>query len=69
MLAGNDETNQNKNNMTQKFFDALERRDRQFDELLQQNRKHFGELLEQNRHLISVIENMTGTTFKQSNVG
>lgn len=59
MLAEKDAINQTKNDMTQeKFFDALERRDKQFDELL-----------EQNSRLISVIENMTGTTIKQSHVG
>lgn len=59
MFAEKDEINQTKNDMTQeKFFDALERRDKQFDELL-----------EQNSRLISVIENMTGTPIKQSRVG
>lgn len=59
MLAQNDSTNPTKNDMTQEnFFDALKRRDRQFDELL-----------EQNSRLISVIENMTGTAFKQTKAG
>lgn len=44
--------------MTQKFFDELEQRNNQFNELL-----------EQNSRLISVIENMTGTSSKQSHVG
>lgn len=58
MLTENDETNQTKSDMTQKFFEELEQRNKQFNELL-----------EQNSRLISVIENMTGTTFKQSKVG
>ena len=58
MLAVKDEPNQIKNDMTQKFFEELEQRNKQFNELL-----------EQNSRLISVIENMTGTSFKQSHVG
>jgi len=58
MLTGKDNTNQIKNDMTQKFFDELEQRNNQFNELL-----------EQNSRLISVIENMTGTSSKQSHVG
>lgn len=56
MLAGNDNSNQTEIDMMQEnFFDALKRRDQQFDELL-----------EQNSRLISVIESLTGTAFKQS---
>lgn len=59
MMAENDSSNQTKIDMIQEnFFDALKRRDRQFDELL-----------EQNSRLISVIENLTETSFKQSQVG
>ena len=58
MLTGKDNTNQIKSDMTQKFFDELEQRNNQFNELL-----------EQNSRLISVIENMTGTSSKQSHVG
>lgn len=58
MLTVKDESNPTKNDMTQKFFEELEQRNKQFNELL-----------EQNSRLISVIENMTGTSFKQSHVG
>lgn len=59
MLAGNDNSNQTEIDMMQEnFFDALKRRDQQFDELL-----------EQNSRLISVIESLTGTAFKQSKAG
>lgn len=59
MMAENDSFNQTKIDMMQEnFFDALKRRDQQIDELL-----------EQNSRLISVIESMTGTDFKQSQAG
>ncbi len=52
-------TNQQSENMTiQELLEAIKRRDQQMDEMLSQQGR-----------LISIIENMSGTTIKQSHVG
>lgn len=52
-------TNQQQNDMTiQELLEAIKRRDQQMDEMLSQQGR-----------LISIIENMSGTTIKQSHVG
>ena len=54
-----DSTNQQQNDMTiQELFEAIKRRDQQMDEMLSQQGR-----------LIAIIENMSGTTIKQSHVG
>ena len=52
-------TNQQSENMTiQELLEAIKRRDQQMDEMLSQQGR-----------LISIIENMSGTTIKQSHLG
>lgn len=54
-----EDTNQQQNDMTiQELLEAIKRRDQQMDEMLSQQGR-----------LISIIENMSGTTIKQSHVG
>ena len=54
-----DITNQQQNDMNiQELFEAINRRDQQMDEMLSQQGR-----------LIAIIENMSGTTIKQSHVG
>lgn len=57
--TNSDSTNQQQNDMTiQELLEAIKRRDQQMDEMLSQQGR-----------LISIIENMSGTTIKQSHVG
>jgi len=59
-------TNKQVNEMTiDRLLNALERRD---EELAHRGRQ-MDELIDQQSRLISVIENVTGTSFKQSQVG
>lgn len=54
-----DSTNQQQNDMTiQELFEAIKRRDQQMDEMLSQQGR-----------LIAIIENISGTAIKQSQVG
>lgn len=57
--TNSENTNQQQNDMTiQELLEAIKRRDQQMDEMLSQQGR-----------LISIIENMSGTTIKQSHVG
>lgn len=57
--TNSEDTNQQQNDMTiQELLEAIKRRDQQMDEMLSQQGR-----------LISIIENMSGTTIKQSHVG
>ena len=57
--TNSEDTNQQQNDMTiQALLEAIKRRDQQMDEMLSQQGR-----------LISIIENMSGTTIKQSHVG
>lgn len=57
--TNSDTTNQQQNDMTiQELLEAIKRRDQQMDEMLSQQGR-----------LISIIENMSGTSIKQSHVG
>lgn len=57
--TNSEDTNQQQNDMTiQELLEAIKRRDQQVDEMLSQQGR-----------LISIIENMSGTTIKQSHVG
>lgn len=57
--TNSENTNQQQNDMTiQELLEAIKRRDQQMDEMLSQQGR-----------LISIIENMSGTTIKKSHVG
>lgn len=57
--TNSEDTNQQQNDMTiQELLEAIKRRDQQMDEMLSQQGR-----------LISIIENMSGTTIKRSHVG
>lgn len=59
VFINSEDTNQQQNDMTiQELLEAIKRRDQQMDEMLSQQGR-----------LISIIENMSGTTIKQSHVG
>ena len=57
--TNSEDTNQQQNDMTiQELLEVIKRRDQQMDEMLSQQGR-----------LISIIENISGTTIKQSHVG
>lgn len=57
--TNSENTNQQQNDMTiQELLEAIKRRDQQMDEMLSQQGR-----------LIAIIENISGTTIKQSHVG